>query len=238
MESVLSCQAVSAGYVGVPVVRKLDLHVASGEVVSLLGPNGAGKTTIVLTIAGVLPSLAGEVVVLGSPVKGGQAHKVARRGVAFVPDDRALFFGLSAQENLQLGPRPPKGQTNTVDLVLEYFPSLKSRLKTRAGLLSGGEQQMLAIGRAIAGRPKALVIDELSLGLAPVIVKRILPVVRQIADDLGTAVLLVEQHVDLALGISDRAYVLNHGAVVLEGAAEDLRKDRHRLRASYMGSTE
>lgn len=234
--SVLSCSDLSAGYVGVPVVRRLNLHVSPGEVVSLLGPNGAGKTTALLTLAGVLPSIAGSVEAVGAPVKGSHANRVARRGLSLVPDDRALFFGLTAQENLRLGPKV-KGSKATTDLVLDYFPSLRGRMKTRAGLLSGGEQQMLAIGRAIAGRPKVLLIDELSLGLAPVIVKRILPVMRQIADELGTAVLLVEQHVDLALQISDRAYVLNHGEVVLEGSAADLLNDRQRLRTSYLGTS-
>lgn len=234
--NVLSCTDLAAGYVGVPVVRGLNLHVARGEVVSMLGPNGAGKTTALLTLAGVLPSIAGTVEAIGAPVKGSHANRVARRGLSLVPDDRALFFGLSAQENLQLGPKSARG-TATTDVVLDYFPSLRGRMKTRAGLLSGGEQQMLAIGRAIAGRPKVLLVDELSLGLAPVIVKRILPVIRQIADELGTAVLLVEQHVDLALQVSDRAYVLNHGEVVLEGSALDLLNDRQRLRTSYLGTS-
>lgn len=229
----LQCETLTAGYAGVPVVRDLDLFVRKGEVVALLGPNGAGKTTAVLTLTGILGAISGHAKVDGEPVKSGRPHKIARRGVAFVPDDRSLFFGLTALENLQLG--PGGSSSATIDMVMDYFPSLRGRLKTRAGLLSGGEQQMLAVGRAIAGRPKALIVDELSLGLAPVIVQKILPVIRRIADELDTAVLIVEQHVDLALGIADRAYVLNHGVVVTQGSGAELLNNRHLLASSYLG---
>jgi branched-chain amino acid transport system ATP-binding protein len=233
MSAALECRGLTSGYAGVPVVRGLDLRVEAGEVVALLGPNGAGKTTTVLTLSGVLKPIAGEVGVLGEPVPAGRPHRVARRGLAHVPDDRSLFFGLTSRENLRLGTRPGGG--DPVETLLEYFPALESRLDTRAGLLSGGEQQMLAIGRALASRPRALMIDEMSLGLAPVIVQRLLPVVRRVADDLGTAVLIVEQHVDLALTVADRAYVLNHGEVIASGAATDLAGDRELLRTSYLG---
>lgn len=230
---VLAAKGLTAGYAGVPVVRDLDLEVRAGEVVALLGPNGAGKSTTLLTLAGVLAPIAGHAEVLGRPVAGGRPHRVARRGLALVPDDRAIFFGLTGHENLRLG---PAGRTkDALDLVLEYFPALEPRLSTRSGLMSGGEQQMLAVGRALAGRPKVLLIDEMSLGLAPVIVHQMLPVVRRIADELGAAVVIVEQHVDLALEVADRAYVLNHGEVVMEGASADLLRDRHLLEASYMG---
>jgi branched-chain amino acid transport system ATP-binding protein len=232
MTAVLESRGLTAGYAGVPVVRGLDLTVEAGEVVALLGPNGAGKTTTLLTLAGVIPAISGEAQVLGAPVAGGRPHRVARRGAVLVPDDRALFFDLSARENLRLG---AGGGGDAVDLVLEYFPSLKTRMSTRAGLLSGGEQQMLAVGRALSGRPKVLMIDEMSLGLAPVIVKRMFPVVRRIADEIGAGVLIVEQHIDLALQAADRAYVLNHGEVAMTGSAADLLKDRHLLQASYLG---
>jgi branched-chain amino acid transport system ATP-binding protein len=232
MTIVLETQSLTAGYAGVPVVRNLDLTVEAGEVVALLGPNGAGKTTTLLTLAGVVPAISGSAKVLGDEVTGGRPHKVARRGAVLVPDDRAIFFELSARENLRLG---AGGKGNAVDLVLDYFPSLKPRMSTRAGLLSGGEQQMLAVGRALSGRPKVLMIDEMSLGLAPVIVKRMFPVVRRIADEIGAGVLVVEQHIDVALQAADRAYVLNHGEVAMHGRAQDLLKDRHLLQASYMG---
>jgi branched-chain amino acid transport system ATP-binding protein len=214
------------------VVRDLDLTVEAGEVVALLGPNGAGKTTTLLTLAGVVPKIGGSAQVLGQEVAGGRPHKVARLGAVLVPDDRAIFFDLTARENLRLG---AGGKGDAVDIVLDYFPSLKPRMSTRAGLLSGGEQQMLAVGRALSGRPKVLMIDEMSLGLAPVIVKRMFPVVRRIADEIGAGVLVVEQHIDVALQAADRAYVLNHGEVAMKGKAEELLKDRHLLQASYMG---
>jgi branched-chain amino acid transport system ATP-binding protein len=232
MTTVLECHGLTAGYAGVPVVRELDLTVEAGEVVALLGPNGAGKTTTLLTLAGAIPAISGSAKVLGEEVPGGRPHKVARRGAMLVPDDRALFFELSARENLRMG---VGGSDNAEALVLEYFPSLEPRMSTRAGLLSGGEQQMLAVGRALSKRPKALMIDEMSLGLAPVIVRRMFPVVRRIADEIGAGVLVVEQHIDLALQAADRAYVLNHGEIALERPASELLKDRHLLEASYMG---
>ena len=232
MTAVLETNGLTAGYAGVPVVRYLDLTVEAGEVVALLGPNGAGKTTTLLTLAGVVPKIGGSAQVLGEEVAGGRPHKVARLGAVLVPDDRAIFFDLTARENLRLG---AGGKGDAVDIVLDYFPSLKPRMSTRAGLLSGGEQQMLAVGRALSGRPKVLMIDEMSLGLAPVIVKRMFPVVRRIADEIGAGVLVVEQHIDVALQAADRAYVLNHGEVAMKGKAEELLKDRHLLQASYMG---
>jgi branched-chain amino acid transport system ATP-binding protein len=234
MTAVLECVGMTSGYKGVPAVRDLDLTVDAGEVVALLGPNGAGKTTTLLTLAGALNVKSGSVRVLGEEVRGGRPHLVARRGALTVPADRALFHSLTAQENLRLG--MPRGQTaGCVELVLDYFPSLRPRLKVPAGQLSGGEQQMLAVGRALAARPKALLIDELSLGLAPVIVKSMQPIIRRIAGELGTAVLLVEQHLDLALAAADRAYVLSHGTLVTHGPADELRRDRDLLRAGYLG---
>ena len=236
MSTVLECNGLAAGYDGVPVVRNLDLHVRQGEVVALMGPNGAGKTTTLLALSALLKPIAGSVSVCGEPVRAGRPHLVARRGLAHVPDDRSLFYGLTAAENLRLA-LGRRGDGANADLVLEYFPALKPLLQRRAGLLSGGEQQMLALGRALVGRPKALMIDEMSLGLAPVIVRDLLPVIRRIAVELGTAILLVEQHVDLALAVADRAYVLNYGELALEGAAADLLGRRDLLRASYMGET-
>jgi branched-chain amino acid transport system ATP-binding protein len=232
MSAVLDVQGLTAGYAGVPVVRELDLTVEPGEVVALLGPNGAGKTTTLLTLAGVVPRISGSAKVMGEEVRGGRPHKVARRGAVLVPDDRAILFELTTRENLRLG---PGGKGDAAEMVLEYFPALEKRLSVRAGLLSGGEQQMLAVGRALSGRPKLLMIDEMSLGLAPVIVKRMFPVVRRIADEIGAGVLVVEQHIDLALQAADRAYVLNHGEVAMKGKAADLLKDRHLLQASYLG---
>lgn len=235
MTELLKSRGVYSGYAGVPVIRNLDLVLNAGEVVALLGGNGAGKTTGLLTFAGVLGTERGELTVLGESVAQGRPHIQARRGLSLVPDDRSLFFDLTARENLHLA-RVPKGTTRrqVEEMVLDYFPPLAPKLAVKAGLLSGGEQQMLAVGRALVMQPKILMIDEMSLGLAPLIVQSMLPTVRRIATELGAGVLLVEQHVDLVLKYADRAYVLNRGSVVLEGTAEELRADRDRLRDTYI----
>ena len=236
-EALVSISNLSAGYGGVPVVRGLNLEVRRGEVVALLGPNGAGKTTTLLTISGLLRPLDGDVSVLGAPVMGGKPYKVARRGLAHVAEDRSLFFDLTVSENLRLGLTGDRSRrAAAMDSAMEMFPALKPLTGRRAGLLSGGEQQMLAMARALASEPQVLLVDEMSMGLAPIIVERMMPIVRRIADEAGTAVLIVEQHVHMALSIADRGYVMNHGNLVLEGTAAELLADRSLLEASYLGS--
>lgn len=235
MSPVLECNDLTVAYDGVPVVRGVTLSVEPAEVVALFGPNGAGKTTTLLALAGILPTAGGSIQVCEQQVRWGHTHQVARHGLCFVPDDRALFYGLSARQNLRLGVRRRGDVQAALRQVTEYFPALSGILDRRTGLLSGGEQQMLALGRALAMQPKVLMVDEMSLGLAPIIVQRLLPAVRRIAEELGVGVLLVEQHVELALGIVDRAYVLDRGRVVLSGAGEELRARRDLLEASYMG---
>jgi branched-chain amino acid transport system ATP-binding protein len=225
---------LAAGYQGIPVIRSLSLHVGYGEVVALLGPNGAGKTTTLLTLAGVLPAIEGTLDVAGQPVPGRRPHLVARRGVALVPEDRGLFHQLTVGENLRLARR--KGTRITAAEVLEYFPVLEPLLGRRCGLLSGGEQQMLGVAKALAGGPRVLMIDELTHGLAPIIVERLLPVIRHIATEQRIAVLLVEQHTQMALEIADRAYLLDHGRLVMEGDARQLLDRPDLLAATYFGA--
>ncbi|MDA0159063.1 ABC transporter ATP-binding protein [Solirubrobacter ginsenosidimutans] len=231
-EALLRVESLDAGYQGSPVVRDLSLHVDRGEVVALLGPNGAGKTTTLGTIAGLLPCIGGAVKLDGEDIGGVRAYKLARRGISLVPEGRSLFFGLTVREHLKLA--ETKGSLQR-DQLLELLPELSKCLDRKAGVLSGGEQQMLAVGRALVSAPRLLLVDEMSLGLAPVIVERLLPILRRVAADIGAGVLFVEQHVSLALEVADRAYVLSHGRLVLEGAAADLRGRRELLRSSYLG---
>jgi len=230
---VLRLRSLCAGYGQSRVVRNLDLTVGDGEAVALLGPNGAGKTTTLLTISGLLPPAEGDVEVLGKSVVGLSARQVVGAGVAHVPEDRSLFPSLTVAEHLRLAARARDGR---LDEVLDWFPELGALRRRSAGLLSGGEQQMLALARGLLSRPRLLMVDEMSLGLAPVVVRRMLPLLRRIAGQTGCGVLLVEQHVGMALEVADRGYVLVHGEVIISGLAEELAADRKRLAASYLGT--
>ena len=235
-EQLLTIENLNTGYAGVPVVRELNIHLDQGEVVALLGPNGAGKTTTLLTISGIIPLLSGNVTVLGEQVDTKNPHNNARLGLAHVAEDRSLFFNLTVKENLQLGLRGDKdSQQEGLEKALELLPALRPLMDRRSGLLSGGEQQMLAMARALVSKPKLLLVDEMSLGLAPIIVEQLLPIVRNIADETGAGVLIVEQHVHLALQVADRGYVMNHGELVMSGSASDLLDSKDLLEASYLG---
>ena len=249
-DSVLELDGLSVAYDRAPVVRDLTLTVGRGEVVALLGANGAGKTTTLRAISGLLKPAGGVIRLDGHDLAGVSPTARARLGLAHVPYDRGIFFGLTVAEHFRLDGTDRPGSTGRpggtdrpasaggraeMDVAFERFPALSALRGRKAGLLSGGEQQMLAIGRALSRRPRLLMLDEMSLGLAPVIVDRLLPAVREAAASYGTAVLLVEQHVHLALKIADRGYILSHGELAASGTARQLSQDGALLAASYLG---
>ncbi|WP_214403135.1 ABC transporter ATP-binding protein [Pseudonocardia lacus] len=228
MAVLLEARGLRAGYGGRPVVTDLDLRVGEGEVVALLGANGAGKTTTLLTVCGELPTIGGEVLIDGAPARG-PLFRRARNGLGLVTEERSIFRALTARDNIALG-------GCGVDDVLALFPELESRLDVRAGLLSGGEQQMLVLGRALARRPRLLLADELSLGLAPLVVERLLAAVRHAAETRGTGVLLVEQHVRKALRYVDRVYVMRRGTVEMAVDAEEARERLTEIEGLYLST--
>jgi branched-chain amino acid transport system ATP-binding protein len=231
--SVLVCSKLDAGHAGVSVVRGFDLELQPGEMVALLGANGAGKTTVLMTLAGLLVPIEGHIELFGQPLPTKKPYRLPGLGLSFVPDDRALFTTLTVKENLRIA----AGKSgDNISEVLSYFPALQSRLGLAAGMLSGGEQQMLALARALIVRPKVLLVDELSLGLAPVIAQELLAIIRRLADENGTGVLFVEQHVQMALAVADRGLVMRHGEVELAASARELLLDWQSLESSYLGS--
>jgi branched-chain amino acid transport system ATP-binding protein len=222
----LECRGLAAGYGTVAVVRDVDLHVDAGEVVALIGPNGAGKTTTLLTLAGELPAIAGDVVFHGDVTKA-PLFRRAREGMGFVTEERSVFKQLSTEENLRVA-----GVARADAIAL--FPELEPLMGRTAGLLSGGEQQMLTLARAVAREPGLLLVDELSLGLAPVIVKRLLQAVRRVANERATGILLVEQHVRQALHIADRVYMMQRGRIVMSGTGEEVHGRIDEIEATYL----
>ncbi len=221
----VQARALTAGYGGTPAIHGIDLEARAGEVVALLGANGAGKTTTLLTLAGEVAPISGSVVFHGD-ARRRRLHQRARQGLGFLTEERCVFMQLTGWQNLKLGRgRPQKA--------LQLFPELEEHLDKKVGLLSGGQQQMLALGRVLAAQPRVLLADELSLGLAPMVVERLLTAVRAAADD-GVAVILVEQHVRQALAIADRVHVLRRGRVVLSGSADELRGDADGIAAHYL----
>lgn len=221
--AVLSCERLSAGYLGVAAVRDIDLEVRAGQVVLLAGRNGAGKTTTLMALAGAIRPLDGKVSVGGVPTTD-PLHRRVQRGMGLVTERRCVVMGLTVEDNLRLG-------SGDIRLALEIFPELQARRRTKAGLLSGGEQQMLVLARVLAARPQMILADELSQGLAPLIVRRLLDALRAAADK-GIGVLLVEQHLRLGLEIADYSYFLRQGRINRSGPAQDLSESD--IQAAYL----
>lgn len=238
--TILKVENMVARYGPVEVLHGMNLHVAEGEIVSLLGSNGAGKTTLLNCICGMHSAKEGRVTFRGQEITRTPAEAVVSRGMAHVPERRQIFSTMTVEDNLWLGAshRMPKESRKTIlkemDAIYQRFPILAERKWQMGGTLSGGQQQMLAIGRALLSRPSLLLMDEPSLGLAPLIAKEILQIVQEIRNEWGTTVLLVEQNARAALAISDRAYVINTGTVMLEGTAQDIANDP-RVQSAYLG---
>jgi len=232
----LEVRNVTAGYGPFTALRNVSVHVAAREVVAIVGPNGAGKTTLMRVISGLVRPRAGELVFEGGPLTGRPAHEIVGRGIAHVPEGRRIFPGLTVAENLRMGaflPAARRAYRQSLEDVSALFPVLKERSRQRAGSLSGGEQQMLAIGRALMSRPKLILLDEPSLGLAPVIVLRLFDLVRRIRQE-GYTILIVEQNVRQVLRLADRAYLLEAGRLTIEGRAEEL-SEQEFVRKAYVG---
>jgi branched-chain amino acid transport system ATP-binding protein len=231
--AVLECQGLDVGYGKLTVARGISFTLEPKKVLTILGPNGAGKTTLLMTLAGFLAPRAGTIALNGVPVRGSSPRRMNQAGLVLVPDFRALFTELTPVQNLKLA--APRGAD--LDSVLELFPALQRREKLRVGDLSGGEQQMLAIARALVQSPKLLLIDEMSMGLAPVAVESLMPVIRRVADEHDASVIMVEQHVQLALEVADEAMVMVHGSVVLSGSAERFRDDTSVVESAYLSGS-
>jgi branched-chain amino acid transport system ATP-binding protein len=231
----LEVEGVSAGYGGLQVLHDMSLEVGAGEVVALVGANGAGKTTALRTISGLLRASSGHVRFEGKDVVGADPHTLVRDGLVMVPEGRELFGDLTVEENLHMGAytRTNAQRAEALREVHDLFPVLSERRHQRAGTMSGGQQQMLAIGRALMARPKLLMLDEPSLGLAPKLVATVFDIVRQIRER-GITVLIVEQNAAKTLQLADRAYVLESGTVTLSGAGAELLDDP-RVRSAYLG---
>lgn len=231
----LEVQNLDAGYGAVPVLRGVSMQVAPGEVIAVLGSNGAGKTTLNRVLSGLMPPWAGSVRFEDTDVTGRDASLMVGAGLVHVPEGRRVFPNLSVRENLELGSyrRARANRARNFDRVVSIFPRLKERLAQAAGTLSGGEQQMLAIGRGLMAEPKLLILDEPSLGLSPLLVEEMFSLIERIRDE-GPGILLVEQNVVQSLAIASRAYMLENGNIVLEGPAAVLRDDPQ-LKKAYLG---
>jgi branched-chain amino acid transport system ATP-binding protein len=234
--TLLKVTGLKVAYGGIKAVKGVDFEVREGELVTLIGSNGAGKTTTMKAITGTLPAAEGDIEYLGKSIKGKGSWDLVREGLAMVPEGRGVFTRMTITENLQMGAyiREDKPEiANDIEMVFGIFPRLKERKDQLAGTMSGGEQQMLAMGRALMSRPRVLLLDEPSMGLSPIMVDKIFEVVRDVSAR-GVTILLVEQNASRALGIADRGYVMESGIVTMNGPAKELLNDP-RVRAAYLG---
>jgi len=232
----LSVQSINVYYGAIHALKDVSLDVQKGEIVSIIGSNGAGKSTLLRTISGLLKPRTGQVIYKGTEIQGVNADKIVKLGIGHSPEGRRIFTNMTVQENLQLGAFIRNDQPEIladIEKVLDRFPRLRERIKQNAGTLSGGEQQMLAIGRALMSRPELLLLDEPSMGLAPNLVMEIFKIIQEIAKE-GVTVLVVEQNANRALEIANRAYVLETGSMVLTGSGHDLLHDP-KVKEAYLG---
>lgn len=234
MEQILKIDDINVYYGSIHAIKGISLEVNQGEIVTLIGANGAGKTTTLHTISGLLRSRSGSIQFCGNDISKTPAHKLVQMGLAHVPEGRRIFLQMTVQENLDMGAFIRKDDSNAdMDRVFQLFPRLKERRKQVAGTLSGGEQQMLAMGRALMSQPKLLMLDEPSMGLAPILVDQIFDIIKDL-HAAGTTILLVEQNAQAALAIADRAYVLETGRITLSGTGAELAKSDE-VRKAYLG---
>ncbi|MGI6027607.1 MAG: ABC transporter ATP-binding protein, partial [Candidatus Scatomorpha sp.] len=235
MEQILKVENINVYYGAIHAIKGVSFHVDEGEVVTLIGANGAGKSTTLQTISGLLRSRTGSIEFCGENISKLPPHKIVERGLAQVPEGRRIFLQMSVQENLDMGAYTQSGAGVDADIerVYEQFPRLKERRRQIAGTLSGGEQQMLAIGRALMSRPKLLMLDEPSMGLAPILVEQIFEIIQSLHKS-GTTILLVEQNAQMALSVADRAYVMETGTISLSGTGHEL-AESDQVKKAYLG---
>lgn len=237
MGEMLSVKNINVYYGSIHAIKDISFHVNEGEIVTLIGANGAGKTTTMHAISGLLKLQSGEIDYCGQTISKMEAHKIIRLGLAQVPEGRRVFSGLTVQQNLQMGAYTRRDGKeaiqNDFDMVFDLLPRLKERRNQPAGTLSGGEQQMLAMGRALISHPKLLMLDEPSMGLAPILVGQIFAIIRELHQS-GTTILLVEQNAEMALQVADRAYVLESGKIALSGTGHEL-AESDSIKKAYLG---
>ena len=233
MPALLEVNGLAAGYLGERVIDGIEIEVGTGEAVAIVGSNGAGKTTLFRAIAGLLPTMQGRVVFEGKDLTRRAAHRRARAGIAYVPAERHLFPAMTLKSNLVLGAFPKRPDRETLELVYDLFPRLKMRQRQQAGTLSGGEQQMLAVARALMARPRLLMLDEPTTGLAPKIAQFAFEALEELKGD-GMTLLIAEQQVPLALAVADRGYVLENGRIRLSGTSDELDRNPE-VRRAYLG---